>query len=666
MLQLFNDILHGEQPSHSMRTSVVQFLSKPKKADSIKLSDRRKISVLCTDFKCLETIIANRLNTIMPKFISQSQYAARPRKIHQGISEARDVINYISKKDIPAAFLCLDMKAGFDNLNLDFTWFCLLKYGFSTQSINIMKNLYSCPQALSYINGSVSNIFQDMTGNLRQGGSASMQIFVISVHPLLQLLENKLKGVTMYSIPVAGPVLENQVSLKPLSRVQKQVAYVDDINPLLTSVDEFHVLDKCLMLFEYSSGCQFQRDHISQKCKAMPLGPWKQWLTQETIPLPFLLVSDYADVLGVQLHDKWTDTLRINGDRTVAKVTGISNKWRSGRYYPFLLRPHIVNTYLYSSIWYKASVLNYRFGDMEKLQQRGNHYIYNDSFLRPEKVVNYLPKDRAGLATVHIKSKCNALFIKNFLSEATSGHNCYAQGVLRRYCFDEDICPVPLKPPFLNSNMIQLIKLVLSSGEFLSSKQIYKVLLKEEFQLTKDFRLKIQEENDKVDLQRASMVFTSKFISLAVRSQVFWFFHKLIYFEPEEGKVKNKTAFCKLCDEPYIERAHIYFKCSKLFGIGRDFLKILRVLEPDYTEEEVMYLTRVDSSLPQGSWLIANTIYFISCNREKCDAARYKAFLNTELNTLRYSKHVDLETLGSFEVLVDLLGNMDEIIEELN
>ena len=137
--------MHGEQPSHSMRTSVVQFLTKPKKADSIKLSDKRKISVLCTDFKCLEKINANRLNTIMPKFISRLHYAAKPRKIHQGISAARDVINHISKKDIPAAFLCLDMKAGFDHFNLDFTWFCLLKYGFSTQSINIMKNLYSCP-----------------------------------------------------------------------------------------------------------------------------------------------------------------------------------------------------------------------------------------------------------------------------------------------------------------------------------------------------------------------------------------------------------------------------------------------------------------------------------------------------------------------------------------
>ena len=112
------------------------------------------------------------------------------------------------------------------------------------------------------------------------------------------------------------------------------------------------------------------------------------------------------------------------------------------------------------------------------------------------------------------------------------------------------------------------------------------------------------------------MVFTSKFISLAVRSQVFQFFHKLIYFEPEEGKVKNKTAFCKLCDKPYIERSHIYFKCSKLLGIGRDFLKILRVLDPDYTEEEVMYLTQVDPTLPQGSKYYL--LYFMQQRKMRC------------------------------------------------
>ena len=81
-----------------MRTSTVQFLSKPKKAESLKLTYKRKISVLCTDFKCLETILANRLNKVMPAFISESQYASKPRKIHHGIAAARDLVSFAEKE----------------------------------------------------------------------------------------------------------------------------------------------------------------------------------------------------------------------------------------------------------------------------------------------------------------------------------------------------------------------------------------------------------------------------------------------------------------------------------------------------------------------------------------------------------------------------------------
>ena len=179
---------------------------------------------------------------------------------------------YISRRNIPASVLCLNMKAGFDNLNLEFTWFCLEQYGFSRNSIDILRNIYSNPQALSYINGSASKMIPDITGNLRQGGSASMQIFVISVNPLLQLLDRKLRGVTIYSMPVLGPVQENEDRLEPLSRTEKQIAYVDDINPIITSVEEFMILNDCLTLFEFASGCKFHRDPHSQKCKAMPLG----------------------------------------------------------------------------------------------------------------------------------------------------------------------------------------------------------------------------------------------------------------------------------------------------------------------------------------------------------------------------------------------------------
>lgn len=47
LLEVFNDIIHGQPPPASMRTSIVQYLNKPKKAKSIKLSDKRKISILC-------------------------------------------------------------------------------------------------------------------------------------------------------------------------------------------------------------------------------------------------------------------------------------------------------------------------------------------------------------------------------------------------------------------------------------------------------------------------------------------------------------------------------------------------------------------------------------------------------------------------------------------
>ena len=111
MLEVFNFILHGEKPTETMRTSTVQFLSKPKKSSSLKLSDKRKISVLCTDFKCLETILANRLNTVMPQFISKSQYASKPQKIHQGISAARDLVSFAEKEKLSMAIHALDMKS---------------------------------------------------------------------------------------------------------------------------------------------------------------------------------------------------------------------------------------------------------------------------------------------------------------------------------------------------------------------------------------------------------------------------------------------------------------------------------------------------------------------------------------------------------------------------
>ena len=110
---------------------------------------------------------------------------------------------------------------------------------------------------------------------------------------------------------------------------------------------------------------------------------------------------------------------------------------------------------------------------------------YKDSFFRPERVVNYISKDRTGLGLVHVKSKCMGLFIKNLLGETTS--DCYLNAVVRKYCSGEDITLVPVKPPNLTKSLIEQIKIVMLQGKSLTSKHIYQVLLNEEFEIDQNF-----------------------------------------------------------------------------------------------------------------------------------------------------------------------------------
>jgi len=134
------------------------------------------------------------------------------------------------------------MEAAFDNLSMEFVYLCLAKYGFDVSAIKIFRNIYSEAMAMSYINGSMSKLIMDLSGNLRQGGCGSMEIFAVGVNPLLQLLEDKLKGVTIYSTPVQGPVQENEEELKPLEKVVKVVGFVDDACPVVTSEEEIPLL----------------------------------------------------------------------------------------------------------------------------------------------------------------------------------------------------------------------------------------------------------------------------------------------------------------------------------------------------------------------------------------------------------------------------------------
>jgi len=389
------------------------------------------------------------------------------------------------------------------------------------------------------------------------------------------------------------------------------------------------------------------------ECKVTPIGRWKEWITQEAVPLPFLLVTDHLEILGVKMYESWSKTRRAAGEELEVKIKHIRDKWRRGRFYELLLRPHVVKTYLFSNMWHKAGSVNLLCTDLDKIQSEGNDYVFADCYLRPEEVVNYLGKNAGGLEINHIRSKALALFIKNILEDMNT--NIYIDAVVRKYCKDEDVYPCPVKPSYLDVRLISKIKLVLStSNRVYSSRHIYNTLLMEEFNITPAFKLRIESSYEDFSLQNILQFTRSKLIPLSVRSHMWKLIHKIRYSEIDEARIRLTNPSCKICGEVDIDRIHMYFKCEKLVTISEMFIRVLKVFDPHYSLEEIMDFKGKEEH-PQLYWFIALTLFYIDENRRRGTCELYRAFMWSEFETLKMSKWADDDFLTAINILLELL-----------
>ena len=79
-------VSNGEPPTVSMRTAMMVFGSKPKKAQSLKPQDKRRISLLNCDFKLIENVEARRFKKLTTHCLSPLHYVGcSNRRIHHGI-----------------------------------------------------------------------------------------------------------------------------------------------------------------------------------------------------------------------------------------------------------------------------------------------------------------------------------------------------------------------------------------------------------------------------------------------------------------------------------------------------------------------------------------------------------------------------------------------------
>ena len=608
LYEVINEIMKGSNLTSSQRTSLMIFSCKPKKMNSFLPSDKRRLSLMNSDFKLVSGVYAARFRKTLTHTLSPYQLVSGDdRRIHHGINKARDCIQAVTKSKTGCALLDLDFVAAFDYTVFEWVFMVLQKKGLPETVINRIRNVYQNRISIPVINNVPGQGMKNIRGTLAQGCPSSMNWFSFAIDPLLTYLHKRLQGIPIISLPVLGPKEKDKPNPEKLVEKYKVYGLADDVKPSVSCMAEFALVDKAAALFEQSSGNVLHRDPGKGKCKVLLLGRWRGTVTQEDIRLPHFQITNSLAFVGVQLQATWLQTRKENNDQLVSRVKEKLGSWKSGKFMPLVSRPFSVNSYGLSKIWFRAHSVDLRAGDISTITSLCKSYIYQDMLEKPNELVLFRKVQDGGLGLHNIECKAMALLITTFLQTAANPrfqqslyHNC----LFRYYCLGDDSLDKPSMPPYYSEAFFNTIKKVVDNSPLnpvhMTSKQWYTYLLEEKVTMEemdeegrrqlKKCRIEILYPD--IDWQKSYQLCRLRGLSTEIRSFCFKLIHQILPFRDRTSQLmRNNNSQCQLCNQNSTETPlHGLFLCSRNNEAAELILAYTRPFDPTITAEKILKL----------------------------------------------------------------------------
>lgn len=198
LTKLFHTIFEAETLPDSMTLSLIKLL--PKQPNSIECKDYRPISLLCTDYKILTSILATRLNQLTPICIGPFQYGFMPNKSTEpAILNIQHIIRQSHREKQLRYIILLDQQKAFDRINQHYMQQVLEKFNIPKKLRKWVSLIYHHAfSTISFNNKNLPTI--PIKCGVRQGCSLSPILYAFCIEPL-QILLNQSPDIEGFQLP---------------------------------------------------------------------------------------------------------------------------------------------------------------------------------------------------------------------------------------------------------------------------------------------------------------------------------------------------------------------------------------------------------------------------------------------------------------------------------
>lgn len=395
LLKTFNWILTGGEIPPSWREAVIAVIPKEGK-DRLDCSNYRPISVLNQDYKLFTSILAKRLELILPDIVNLDQTGfIKERQTRDNIRRTLHVMNHIKKNNVEAVILGLDAEKAFDSVDWSFLYRVLHTFNFHEQFVKTIEALYNKPTAKIRINGTLSNSFQLQRG-CRQGCPMSPLLFAVFIEPLSQWIrQNKdIQGIKMAQTE------------------QKIALFADDILLYIGSpTSSLPALINTLTDFGSLSGYRLN----THKCQVLTFNYTPDQDIRETLKIKW--DSEMMRYLGINIPKNFDTILALNHDSLISKIKADLFRWNLIPFLSLAQRVEAVKMNILPRLLYLFQTIPIECGmaRLQELDKMISRFVWGGKKPRIKFRTLQISTDNGGLSLPNFKNYLRAAQIKTLI-----------------------------------------------------------------------------------------------------------------------------------------------------------------------------------------------------------------------------------------------------------